>query len=151
MLTNKRMTQMEREMKEWKANFVEMFFSEGAQWKKKENLNAEIQALKEEVSTLKRKVADRASSGLEEGKFQPSLIEKIKEIKEQVRMIKEEEILNVAKTSSWVDMITTTQKKAHEAEEWIKVGKKRKDKEYHHHPTPTLINMTLEEEQRRRV
>lgn len=158
MLTNKRMTQMEREMKEWKANFLEMFFNEGAQWKKeKESLNAEIQelkacsqTLKEKVSTLERELANKASGGLEEGEFQPSVIEEIEVIKEQVRMIKEEEKLNVAKTSSWADMITETQKKADEAERWIEVAKKGKDKEYHP-PTPTLINMTLEEEQRRRV
>ena len=135
MLTNKRMTQMEREMKEWKANFLEMFFNEGAQWKKeKESLNAEIQelkafsqTLKEKVSTLERELANRANKELEEGEFQPFVIEEIEVIKEQVRMIKEEEKLNVAKTSSWADMITETQKKADEAERWIEVAKKGKD------------------------
>ena len=56
----------------------------------------------------------------------------------------------MAKTSSWTHMITETQKKADEAKRWTEVAKKGKDKEYHP-PTPTLINMTLEEEQRRRV
>lgn len=150
---------MEREMKEWKANFFEMFFNEGAQWKKeKESLKAEIQelkacslTLKEKVSNLERELANRANGGLEEGEFQPSVIEEIEVIKEQVRMIKEEEKLNVAKTSSWADKIKETQKKADEAERWIESAKKGKDKEHHPPPTPTLINMTLEEEQRRRV
>lgn len=157
MITSKRLTCIEKEMKEWKANFLEVFFNEGAQWKKeKESLNAEIQelkacsqTLKEKVSALERELASRASRGLEEGEFQPSVIEEIEVIKEQVRKIKEEEKLNVAKTSSWADMITKTQKKVQEAEKWIEVAKKGKGKEA---PcTPTLINMTLEEEQRRRT
>lgn len=46
-------------------------------------------------------------------------------------------------------MITKTQKKADEAEKWIATAKKGKNKEIAT-PTPTIINMTLEEEQRRR-
>lgn len=78
------------------------------------------------------------------------MLEELKVIKEQVRMIKEEEKQNVAKTSSWVDVITKTQKKADEAEKWIEVAKKGKGKESTTIPTPTIINMTLEEEQRRK-
>ncbi|KAI5070745.1 hypothetical protein GOP47_0015088 [Adiantum capillus-veneris] len=103
-LTNKRITQLEREMKEWKAeterwwkekaNLLQMFLNEGAQWKEKEDLHAELQAfkadsqaLREEVTALKRELADRVSNGLEEKEFQPSVIDEIKVIKEQVRMI----------------------------------------------------------------
>ena len=52
-------------------------------------------------------------------------------------------------TSSWVDVITKTQKKVDEAEKWIEVAKKVKGKEPLGVSTPTIINMTLEEEQRR--
>ncbi|MCO5574136.1 hypothetical protein L7F22_027916 [Adiantum nelumboides] len=59
MITNKRITQVEKEMKEWKsemkgwwkmkANFIQILFNEGSQWKKeKEDLRAEVHALQEE-------------------------------------------------------------------------------------------------------
>ena len=66
-----------------------------------------------------------------------------------MRNIQEEEERNKKKTSSWVEVITQTQEKIHEAEKWIEVVKKGKSKEST--PTPTLINMTLEEEQRRKT
>lgn len=114
----------------------------------KEELKAEVNMLKGQVSALQQQMAEiKTSRGLEEGEFQPSMIEELKDIKEQVRAIQEEE---KTKTSSWVEVITKTQKKADEAEKWIAVAKKGKDKEAAT-PTPTIINMTLEEEQRRRT
>ena len=49
-----------------------------------------------------------------------------------------------------MNVITNTQKKVDEAEKWIEVTKKAKGKEPIGIPTPTIINMTLKEEQRRR-
>ncbi|MCO5551432.1 hypothetical protein L7F22_004935 [Adiantum nelumboides] len=52
-------------------------------------------------------------------------------------------------TTLWVEVITKTNQKAEEAEKWIEVAKEGKSKETT--ATPTIINLTLEEEQRRRV
>ena len=69
-----------------------------------------------------------------------------------MRTIQEEEERNKEKTSSWVEVITRTQEKVHEAEKWIEVAKKGKNKESTPSTsTPTIINKTLEEEQRRRT
>ncbi|MCO5552608.1 hypothetical protein L7F22_006122 [Adiantum nelumboides] len=138
-ITNKRISHMEREIKEWKAETEGRWKEKTSQWKKeKEDLHAQIQALKvdsqalkEEVSTLKQELAGRTTNELEEGELQPSMIEEIKVIKEQVRMIKEEERQNMAKTSSWVDVITKTQKVEDEAEKWIEVVRKGKDPAAH--------------------
>ena len=175
MRTNKRMTQLEKEMREWKAeaegwwkekaNLLQMFFDEGKRWKEeKEDLHARIkelqenhhtgiQAFQERVSALERELAEtKMSRGLEEGEFQPSVIEEINGIKEQVQKIKDVERQHEAQTSSWVDVISKTQKKMEEAERWIEVAKKGKGKEIEATPTPTtIINMTLEEEQRRKT
>ena len=59
---------------------------------------------------------------------------------------KEDEKQHEAKTSSWVQVIAKTQKKVDEAEKWIEFTKKGKAKETST-PTPTFINMTIEEEQ----
>lgn len=94
MVTNKRITQMEKEMKEWKAEteewwkekatILQMIFNEGKRWK--EDLHIEIKALKvdstishmeikvlkKEVLALKREFAEtRTSGGLEKEKFSP--------------------------------------------------------------------------------
>ena len=45
----------------------------------------------------------------------------------------------------WAEVLSKTQKKVEEVEKWIEVAKKGKGKETL--DTPTLINMTLEEEQ----
>ena len=68
-------------------------------------------------------------------------------LKKQGRKIKEEEHQE-AKTSSWVEAITKTKKKVEEAEKWIKVAK---GKEPTTVPNLATINMTSEEEQRRKV
>lgn len=126
---------------------------------------AEISALKEElveaklhaksqaaeISALKKELEATSKSKLEDGKFQPSFIEELNTIKEQMRIIREEEEQHKEKTSSWVEVITKTQKKMDEAEKWIEVAKKGKGKESPPIPTPTIINMTLEEEQRRKT
>lgn len=58
---------------------------------------------------------------------------------------KEDEKQHEAKTSTWVEVITNTQKKMDEAEKWIEVAMKGKGKETST-STPTIINMTLEED-----
>ena len=88
---------------------------------------------------------------LEEGELQPSVIEEINTIKEQVQAIKEGEEQHKEMTTTWVDVMTKTQQKVDEAEKWIEGAKKGKAKEITSTSTPTLINLTLEEEQRRRV
>lgn len=160
--TNKRLSSFEKEMKEWrremeewrneKAAFLSAQEAENRQWKEeKDKLKEKIDAQELEILALKRELAEAKTNGrLEEGEIQPSMMEELNTIKEQVRAISEEEKQNKVKTSSWVDTITNTQKKVEEAEKWIAVAKKGNNKEIFT-PTPTIINMTLEEEQRRRT
>ena len=171
--TNKRLSSFEKEMQEWrkemeewrneKAAFLDAYERKNRYWQEeKEVLNKRIahlengeikhmkgkmEALELEILALKRELAEaKANNKLEEGEIQPSMMEELNTIKVQVQAMSEEEKQNKAKTSSWVDVITTTQKKMEEAEKWIEVAKKGKNT-----PTPTIINMTLEEEQRRRT
>lgn len=112
----------------------------------KEGMRGEIDMLKGQVLALQQQVVEaRAARALEEGEFQSSMIEELKDIKEQVRAIQEEE---KTKSSSWVEAITKTQKKEDEAEKWIAIAKKGKTKDIAT-PTPTIINMMLEEQRRR--
>ncbi|MCO5574250.1 hypothetical protein L7F22_028032 [Adiantum nelumboides] len=74
-IIEKRISQMEREIKEWKGETEGRWKEKTSQWKKeKEDLHAHIQALKvdsqalkEEVSTLKQELVDRTTNELEEG------------------------------------------------------------------------------------
>ncbi|MCO5572587.1 hypothetical protein L7F22_026343 [Adiantum nelumboides] len=104
----------------------------------------------EEIASLKKELGEARSRNMfEEGELQPSVIEELNTIKEQVRAIKEGEEQHKEMTTSWLDVITKTQQKAEEAEKWIEVAKKGESKETT--SIPTVINLTLEEEQRRRV
>ena len=71
-------------------------------------------------------------------------------IKEQVKILKEEQ-LKVRETSSWADKLFETQKKAEEAEKWIETAKKGKSGLIATTPPSAIINLTLEEEQRRKT
>lgn len=137
-------------MEEWRREKVWLL-------REKETLEEQLKKLEEktttqgaEISALRKELADaRSHFRFEEGEIQPSMIEELNDIREQVRTIKEEDEQHKKKTSSWVEIIKKTQEKVHEAEKWIEVAKKGKGKETT--PTPTIINMTLEEEQRRRT
>lgn len=156
MRTGKRLSAMEKEIKDWR-NEVEEWRQEKItflqRWKEgKEDMQTRIALLEGQVATqettirtLQGELTEAKRGRLEEGEIQPSMVEELNTIKEQVRVIREEE----EKKSSWAEVIAKTQKKVEEAEEWIEVAKKGKGKETP--PTPTLINMTLEEEQRRRI
>ncbi|MCO5588942.1 hypothetical protein L7F22_042904 [Adiantum nelumboides] len=105
-----------------------------------------VTAQDEKIARLKQELEEvRSKNALEEGKLQPLVMEELYTIKEQVRVIKEGEEENTEMTTSWVDIITRTQKKAEEADKWIEVTKKGEGKEST--PTPTIINLTLAEEQ----
>ena len=54
-------------------------------------------------------------------------------------------------TSSWADKLFQTQKKAEEAEKWIETTKKGMGSMPTTTPPSTIINLTLEEEQRRKT
>lgn len=154
------MSVLEREMREWR-NEMEEWRKERSSllqgWtEEKNNMHEKIASLEEKVvhqdsiiQKLQGELLEAKNGRLEEGEFQPSVMEELNTIKEQVRVITQEE----EKKSSWVEVITMTQKKVEEAEKWIEVAKKGKDKEAASTPTstPTIINMTLEEEQRRRI
>ena len=149
MRTGKRMSTIEREMKEWRDDAAAIL----RKWKEeKEDMVTKIASLERQVAahettiqTLQGELIEAKNGRFEEGEIQPSMMEELNFIKEQVRVIKEDD----AKKSSWVDVLTKTQKKVEAAQEWIEVAKKEKGKEVT--PTPTIINMTLEEEQRRRT
>ena len=53
--------------------------------------------------------------------------------------------------SSWADVLTKTQQKTEEVEKWIEVEKKGKTGSPGAMPTSTIINMTIEEEQKRKT
>ena len=72
-------------------------------------------------------------------------------IKEQVKTLKEEEQKKVQETSSWAGKLFQTQKKAEEAEKWIEIARKGKGSMPLVTPHSTIINLTLEEEQRRKT
>ena len=108
-------------------------------------LESRVQAQGNIIQTLRDELTEAKSNRLEEGEIQPCMMEELITIKEQVKVIEEEG----KKKANWVEVITKTQEKVEAAEKWIEVAKKGKDKEVP--PTPTLINMTLEEEQRRRI
>lgn len=115
-------------------------------------LEDRVTAQDEEIALLKKELAEiRSRNTLEGGELQPSVIEELNTIKEQVRAIKEGEEQHKEMTTSWEEVITKTKQKAEEAEKWIEDAKKDKGKETTSTPTPTIINMALEEEQRRRT
>ena len=97
------------------------------------------------IHTLRGELLEAQSNRLEEGEIQSLMMEELNTIKEQVKVIEEEG----KKKANWVEVITKTQEKVEATEKWIEVAKKGKDKEVP--PTPTLINMTLEEEQRTQI
>ena len=72
-------------------------------------------------------------------------------IKEQVKTLKEEEQQKVRETSSWANKNFQTQKKADEVEKWIEIAKKRKSGMPITTSPSIIINLTLEEEQRRKT
>ena len=157
MVTSKRMTAVERELKECKAHMEEWKKEKNLflKWKKRENIareqerkefRAEIHALKGDISALRKELAETKERGcLEDGEIQPSMIDELNTIRAQVQEIREEG----EKKTSWVEVLSKTQKKVEEAEKWIEVAKKGKGKDFP--ATPDIINKTLEEEQRRRV
>ena len=139
-------------MKEWKKEMEATFRRKMEEWKEeKRNLCERISRVEEQaasqeatIRTLQGELLATKSGRLEEGEIQPSMMEELNTMREEIRVIKEDE-----EKKSWAAVISATQKKVEEAEKWIEVAKKGKGKEA---PcTPTLINMTLEEEQRRRM
>ena len=125
------------------------FLQKMEEWKEeKKNLCERISRVEERaasqeatIQTLQSELLAAKSGRLEEGEIQPSMMEELNTMREEIRVIREKK--------SWATVISATQKKVEEAEKWIEVTKKGKGKEA---PcTPTLINMTLEEEQRRRM
>jgi hypothetical protein len=105
--------------------------------------DAMIEELKKEL------VAGRPLPG-KEGENEPSMVKELENIKEQVKTLQEEGQQKSRTTSSWVEVLTQTQKKVDEAEKWSEVEKKGKAKMPDATPTSTIINMTIEEEQRRK-
>ncbi|MCO5548456.1 hypothetical protein L7F22_001914 [Adiantum nelumboides] len=112
------------------------------EWKaEKRNLYERISLVEEQaasreatIRTFQGELLAAKNGQFEKGKIQPSMIEELNTMREEIRVIKEDE-----EKKSWAADISKKQKKVEEAKKWIKVAKKGKGKEA---PcTPTLINM----------
>ena len=79
------------------------------------------------------------------------MIEELNSIKEQVKTLKEEEQLKPQVASSWVERLFKTREKVEEVEKWIADTKQGKGAIADSTPTSTIINMTIEEEQKRKT
>lgn len=82
---------------------------------------------------------------------EPSLTEELSNIKEQMKTLQEEEQQKTREASSWAGILSKMQKKVDEAEKWIEVAKKGKGGMSTTTPPSTIINLTLEEEQKRKT
>ena len=112
----------------------------------------EMVKIKEEYrEALTKEIADFKNSSEKAKVAQPKVMEELNNIKEQVKNLKEEEQKKMQETSSWADKLFKTQKKAEEAEKWIETAKKGKSSLPSAAPPSTTINLTLEEEQRRKT
>ena len=100
---------------------------------------------------LKREITEFRNRSEKAKEDQPKVIEELNNIKEQVKTLKKEEQRKVQETSSWENKLFQTQKKAEEAEKWIETAKKGKSGLIATTPPSTIINLTLEEEQRRKT
>ena len=103
------------------------------------------------IEELKKEVAEYISKSKKDRDVQPAVIEELNSIKEQVKTLKEEEQQKTREASSWADKLFQTQKKADEAEKWIETAKKGKAGMSTTTPPSTIINLTLEEEQKRKT
>ena len=104
------------------------------------------------IEELKKEVAEHISKSKKDKDVQPAVIEELNSIKEQVKTLKEEEQQKTREAFSWADKLFQTQKKADEAEKWIvETAKKGKGGMSNTTPPSTIINLTLEEEQKRKT
>lgn len=108
--------------------------------------DALIEELKGELTACKNK--DKCD---QKTKIQPEVIKELVNIKEQVKSLRDGEEEKSKVASSWADVLTKTQQKVDDAERWIEVEKKGKTSSAGAMPTSTIINMTIEEEQKRKT
>ena len=106
--------------------------------------DAIIEELKGELATFK------LASNKEED-TQPSMLKELEEVKEQMKTLREGEEQKSKATSSWAERLFKTQEKVDEAEKWIEDAKRGKTQMPVSTPTSTIINMTIEEEQKRKT
>ena len=85
-----------------------------------------------------------------EGENQPFMLKELEEIREQMKNLREGEEQKSKVASSWAERLFKTQEKVDEAEKWIEDAKKEKAQAPEAVQTFALINMTIEEEQKRR-
>ena len=103
------------------------------------------------IEELKREFAEYKNKLGKDKDVQPIVIEELNSIKEQVKTLKEEEQLKTQVASSWAERLFKTQEKVEEAEKWIADAKQGKVPIADGTPTSTIINMTIEEEQKRKT
>ncbi|MCO5563031.1 hypothetical protein L7F22_016667 [Adiantum nelumboides] len=86
----------------------------------------------EEISDLRKEFDEARAGGELEGEFQPLVGKELKVIKEQVQAIKKHEA-----TSSWVEVITKTQKKVERRRSGFGSQRRAKAKRYQPPPPPS--------------
>ena len=78
------------------------------------------------------------------------MLKELEEVKEQMKTLREGDEQKSKTTSSWAERLFKTQEKVDEAEKWIEDAKRGKTQMPVSTPTSTIINMTIEEEQKRK-
>ncbi|MCO5585979.1 hypothetical protein L7F22_039916 [Adiantum nelumboides] len=142
-ITNKRRSALEAEVKEWKKEMEATFFRKMEEWKEeKRDLCERISRIEEQAASQEAAIQILQDKLLAAKSAFPDCGDAV----HRARLLCESPSRGGKRTRL---ECSATQKKVAEAEKWIEVAKKGKGKEA---PcTPTLINMTLEEEQRRRM
>ena len=102
------------------------------------------------IEELKTEFAEYKNKPGKDKDVQPIVIKELNIIKEQVKILKEEEQLKTQVASSWAERLFKTQEKVEEIEKWIADTKQGKGPIANSTPTSTIINMTIEEEKKRK-
>lgn len=123
-------------------------------WKKEidkhiEEQNKTVKDLEEKFVTLSKSMEARETT--QEKTADPQLQEELEKVKKQMETLKAEEALKTQATSSWAERLFKTQEKVEEAEKWIADAKQGKGPMADGTSTSNIINMTIEEEQKRKT
>lgn len=102
------------------------------------------------IEELKGELAAYKFTSKKEEDTQPSMLKELEEVKEQMKTLREGEEHKSKTASSWAERLFKTQEKVDEAEKWIEDTKRGKTQMPGNTPTSTIINMTIEEEQKRK-
>ncbi|MCO5576234.1 hypothetical protein L7F22_030043 [Adiantum nelumboides] len=141
----------------WKSNtekcmngkdaLIEELKGELAECKKEQKMA--VKDLEGKLVTLSEGMEARETT--QEKTADPQLQEELVEMKRQMETLKAEEAQKTQVASSWAERLFKIQEKVEEAEKWIADAKQGKGPMADGTPTSTIINMTIEEEQKRKT